>query len=188
MEYKAPKFTDRELLELFPEARKIIPIKIKEVEADICEKKAAIEDQLRRLYSMKTDSFSEWFGEELIRKLVMPELTAMEKNLFRLKRFQQLMHPKSKKSNWFKFEEKIEVARNYSIEAVARDKLELKQAGKNLISLCPFHDEKTPSFYIYPETNSFHCFGCQEHGDVIKLTMALYCLEFKEAVELLQNK
>ena len=187
MKYKPPKFTDQELIELFPEVKKIIPIKIKEVEADICEKMADIEDRLKKLYSLKVDEFSTWFGEELIKRFVMPELTVMEKNLLRLKRFQQLLKPKSKKSNRIKFEENIEIARNYPIEMVARDSLELKQVGKNFISLCPFHNEKTSSFYLYPETNQFHCFGCQEHGDVIKLTMALRGLDFKEAVGLLQN-
>lgn len=187
MEYKPPKFTDRELLEIFPEAKKIIPIKIKETKEEISEKKTDIENRLKKLYSLKVDEFSEFFGEELIKKFVMPELTVLEKRLFRLNRFLPLLNPKTKKSNWFNFQEKIEIARNHQIEAVARDKLELRQVGANFTSLCPFHSEKHASFYLYPKTNSFYCFGCQEHGDVIKLTMALFGLDFKEAVELLQN-
>jgi len=70
---------------------------------------------------------------------------------------------------------------------LARSKLELMQSGGNFISLCPFHNEKTPSFYIYPESNKFYCFGCQAKGDVITLTMALHGIEFKEAVGMLQN-
>lgn len=186
-EYKPPKFTDRELLEIFPEAKEIIPIKIKETKEEINEKKSDIRDRLKRLYSLKADKFSEWFGEKLIETFVVPELTVLEKRLFRLNRFQQLLKPKSKKSNWFNFSEKIEIARNYPIEEIARDKLELKQVGKNFISLCPFHNEKTPSFYLYTNTNKFYCFGCHEKGDVISLTMALYGLDFKEAIKLLQN-
>lgn len=188
MEYKPPKFTDRELLEIFPEAKEIIPIKIKETEEEIQEKKSDIEGRLKKLYALKTDEFSEWFGEKLIETFVVPELTVLEKRLFQLKRFQQLLKPQSKRTNWFNFTEKIEIAKSYPIENIARDKLEFKQAGKNFISLCPFHEEKTPSFYLYTETNRFYCFGCHEKGDVINLTMALHGLDFKEAVELLQNK
>lgn len=88
MEYKPPKFTDRELLEIFPEAREIIPIKIKETKEEISEKEDDIEDRLKKLYSLKVDGFSEFFGEELIKRFVMPELTVLEKRLFRLNHFQ----------------------------------------------------------------------------------------------------
>ncbi|MCX6762583.1 MAG: CHC2 zinc finger domain-containing protein [Candidatus Moranbacteria bacterium] len=63
----------------------------------------------------------------------------------------------------------------------------MRHSGRNFISLCPFHNEKHASFYIYPETNTFHCFGCQENGDVIKLTMHLHGTDFQGAVQMLQN-
>lgn len=188
MKYKPLKFSDQELLEIFPEAKGIIPMKIKETKAEISEKKTDIKKRLKGLYHLKVDELPEWFGEELIKTFFMPELVVLQKRLFRLERFQQLLRPKSKRSNQFDFPEKIEIARNYPIEEMARDKLELKQAGKNFSSLCPFHEEKTPSFYLYTDTNRFYCFGCHEKGDVINLTMALYYLDFKEVVELLQNK
>ena len=43
----------------------------------------------------------------------------------------------------------------------------LKRRGKNMVGLCPFHNEKSPSFNVYPENNSFYCFGCGAGGDVI---------------------
>ncbi|HAZ61995.1 MAG TPA: DNA primase, partial [Armatimonadetes bacterium] len=43
----------------------------------------------------------------------------------------------------------------------------LRRRGRNLVGLCPFHSEKTPSFNLYPETGSFYCFGCGAGGDVI---------------------
>jgi len=187
MKYQAPKFSDKELLELFPEARNIIPLKIREYKSAIREKENEIQSQLSRIYSLKADSFSEWFGEEIIKQLVMPELVALERTFFRLKRFEHLLNPTRKTTNRFEFEEKIEIARRYPIEELARSKLELRQAGRNFVSLCPLHNEKTPSFYIYTETNRFCCFGCQEKGDVITLTMALYGINFKEAVEMLKN-
>ena len=46
-----------------------------------------------------------------------------------------------------------------------------KKSGSNLFGLCPFHSEKTPSFYVYPDTQSFYCFGCQAAGDAISLSL-----------------
>ena len=53
------------------------------------------------------------------------------------------------------------------IESVISSYVELKRRGRNLTGLCPFHNEKTPSFTVYPETSSYYCFGCHVGGDVI---------------------
>jgi hypothetical protein len=50
-------------------------------------------------------------------------------------------------------------------------------------ALCPFHSEKTPSFYVFDSSNKFHCFGCQEHGDAIDFVRKLDGCSFREAVE-----
>lgn len=52
------------------------------------------------------------------------------------------------------------------------DDLDLKRNGKVLKAMCPFHDDKTPSFTYYPSTDTFHCFGCQESGTVIDYVMS----------------
>jgi len=49
----------------------------------------------------------------------------------------------------------------------------LKRKGRNLVGLCPFHGEKTPSFTVYTETESFYCFGCGAGGDVISFIMKI---------------
>lgn len=49
--------------------------------------------------------------------------------------------------------------------------------------ICPFHEEKSPSFAVYRDKNDWHCFGCQEHGDLISLVMKLDGLTFMQAVE-----
>jgi len=60
--------------------------------------------------------------------------------------------------------------------------LELKRVGRNLKALCPFHDEKTPSFFVNPERQSFHCFGCGKGGNVFTFVMEIEGISFPEAV------
>lgn len=186
MGYQPPKYTNKELLEIFPQAKEIIPAKIKEAKQAIRVKEGQVRSKLKRIYALNADSFSEWFGEEVIRQFEMPELAELEKRLFRLKSFEYLLNPK-KKNSYLEFQNKLEIARSYPIETLARSKLELKHSSRNFVALCPFHNEKTPSFYLYPETNRFYCFGCQEKGDILSLTMHLYGIDFKQAVEMLQN-
>lgn len=70
------------------------------------------------------------------------------------------------------------------IDAVVSEYLQLRNAGGgNLKGLCPFHDEKSPSFQVSPGKGLFHCFGCQEGGDTITFVMKIDHLTFSEAVE-----
>lgn len=76
-----------------------------------------------------------------------------------------------------------------SIEDVVREHVTLRSAGPgSLKGLCPFHDEKTPSFNIRPAVGAWHCFGCQEGGDVISFVQKVDHLTFSEAVERLAQK
>lgn len=64
----------------------------------------------------------------------------------------------------------------------------LKKRGRNMVGLCPFHGEKTPSFNIYTETESFYCFGCGAAGDVISFIMKIDNLDYVEAVKYLAQR
>lgn len=64
----------------------------------------------------------------------------------------------------------------------------LKRRGKNLVGLCPFHNEKTPSFTVYPDSQSFYCFGCGAGGEVIGFIRRAENLDFYEAVRYLADK
>ncbi|MBQ9086857.1 MAG: DNA primase [Clostridia bacterium] len=71
------------------------------------------------------------------------------------------------------------------IEQVIGSYVTLKRAGSNLNGLCPFHNEKTPSFTVFPATKSFYCFGCGAGGDVVSFIMREENLDYVGALELL---
>lgn len=64
----------------------------------------------------------------------------------------------------------------------------LRRSGRNLVGLCPFHNEKTPSFNVYPENGSFYCFGCGVGGDVITFIRRIENLDYMEAVRFLAQR
>jgi DNA primase len=72
------------------------------------------------------------------------------------------------------------------LQAVVGRRVKLARSGRNWKGCCPFHNEKTPSFYVYD--NGFHCFGCGQHGDAISFVMQTQGLGFMEAVEQLAGE
>lgn len=73
------------------------------------------------------------------------------------------------------------------IVALIGERVNLKKAGKNYQGLCPFHDEKSPSFSVSPDKQFYHCFGCGESGTALKFLMEYDRLEFVPAVEALAS-
>ena len=75
------------------------------------------------------------------------------------------------------------------IEEVVGDYVALRPAGPgSMKGLCPFHDEKSPSFHVRPNHGHFHCFGCGEGGDVYAFVQKVEHVSFVEAVELLADR
>jgi DNA primase len=81
-----------------------------------------------------------------------------------------------------------EIRSRADIVALVSRYVELKQAGRNWKGLCPFHQEKTPSFNVNPDREIFHCFGCQAGGDVIGFLMQHEGLTFPEAARMLAGE
>jgi len=84
----------------------------------------------------------------------------------------------------------VSYVRDHSpIDEVVGDYVQLKSAGGGQKKgLCPFHDEKSPSFHVTPARGYFHCFGCQEGGDVIAFIMKIDHLSFTETIERLASR
>ncbi len=82
-----------------------------------------------------------------------------------------------------------EIKQKIDIAEIIGQYTTLKKAGRNLTALCPFHSEKHPSFFVYPEQQSWHCFGaCNTGGDVFAFIMKKEGLDFGEALRLLANR
>ena len=78
-----------------------------------------------------------------------------------------------------------ELTRRTDIVELVGNYVQLKHKGRLYGGLCPFHSEKTPSFYVYPDTQSFYCFGCGVGGDVIHFVRRINSIDYTEAVKML---
>src|SRR5437588_12455490 len=81
-------------------------------------------------------------------------------------------------------DEKLQELRDrVDLVAIVQRRVPLAKSGRDFKGLCPFHGEKTASFYVVPDKRMFHCFGCGATGDAIKFVMQLEGKSFREAVE-----
>ncbi len=86
-------------------------------------------------------------------------------------------------------EEKVEEIKSRAdIVEVVSDFVTLRKAGRNYVGLCPFHQEKTPSFTVNPEKQIFHCFGCGEGGNAVTFLMKVNAMTYPEALRHLAGK
>lgn len=81
-----------------------------------------------------------------------------------------------------------EIKGRLSITGLVENYVSLKRGGRGFVGLCPFHDDKNPSFHVNDDIGVFHCFGCGAGGDIIGFVMRYNNLSFKEAVSELASK
>lgn len=77
---------------------------------------------------------------------------------------------------------KLRVRDGNPIRDVIGTKVELRERGRHFVGLCPFHEEKTPSFTVFPDTQHFKCFGCGRTGDVFTFLMERHDWTFRQAL------
>ena len=85
-----------------------------------------------------------------------------------------------------KFKLNLELAKARPIETLYSFE-KVRVMRRYVMALCPFHSEKTPSFYIYKDNNKYKCFGCGVHGDAIDFVSNVHRLNFVDAVKFLMN-
>ena len=177
-------YSDQELFEIFPEAKEVIPEKLKEWE----QKRYAIEDVIKnKLQIIKDKSVkdNQWFWREWIKINEVQELADIDSHIARLKRQLANINGQTVSQNRIT-EEQIQTALTLPIQNLFNQKF--RKSGVNLMGICPFHNERSPSFYVYSKTNTCWCFGCQQGGNTIKSVRLLYSYSFKEAINHLIGK
>ena len=81
-----------------------------------------------------------------------------------------------------------EILEKIDLVEIVSEYVKLKKSGKSYKALCPFHPEKTPSFFVHPEKQIFHCFGCGIGGNAVKFLMNIEKISFYEALKILAKK
>ena len=83
---------------------------------------------------------------------------------------------------------KEQIRARADLAEIVREHVRLRPQGRQLLGLCPFHSEKTPSFRVTPQTQTWHCFGCDRGGDVFKFVELIENTDFRGALELLAER
>jgi hypothetical protein len=178
---KPLRLSDKEFIAIFPEAGEIIAQKLHELRK---QRKAivAIIDGKLVVINDYPDEMSRWFWRQWLKLNEGEDLLTTDRHIARLERqlriAKGLPTPKGALTD-----DAIQAARDVPVEDLFNQPF--KRAGRTLVGLCPFHEDRTPSFHIYPDQNRGWCYGCNQGGDAIGLTMMLHDYGFKEAVQLL---
>lgn len=187
-ENSQPKFTDSELLEFFPDAiDQVLPDKAKE----LGDESVRLIKQIKQIHSsLKGKNLTAaLLNLEILKQTKVRRLLENEKNIAFYDRLIAKRHPERFHNKREASQANLERARSVPIADLAISNLQrIRKTGKNYSALCPFHEDKQPSFILYPDSNSYYCFGCHKHGDVITFTQELFGMDFPSAIRYLTSK
>lgn len=178
----ANRITDRELMGVFPEAKTLLPHLLNGWRD---KRSGLIQELNRKLRIIKFGASNEsdrFFWTEWFKVKYQDDIAEADKNINRLKRLVAISNNDSQIS---RDEDRIESALAIPITSVIQ--IKLRKSGNKLSGLCPLHNDKSPPFFIYPESNSFYCYGCNKGGNVINLVRFLYDYTFPNAIKFLNN-
>jgi hypothetical protein len=163
----------------FDVAKEIVPPLLEEKRNQRRKLAEIIRSKLVLIKQESSDDFYRWFWRKWLILTDGKKLDTIDRHIFRLARL--LRHISGKTSNLYGVNnDLIESAREVPIENVLNGPF--RRSGKTLKALCPFHQERTPSFVIYTQNNHAHCFGCGIKGGVIDMYMLLNSCTFREAI------
>lgn len=171
------RLSEAEWLEAFPEAAEIIPQKILEYQQQRNSLVATMNNELAEYKDFPDDK--QWFWVDWITKYKYGEdLENINRHIARLERELRAISGKQPANGLT--DDMIRIAKSVPVEEVINR--QFRKTGSTLVGLCPFHEERTPSFHIF-KSNRGHCFGgCGKGGDVIDIYMLLNGCNFKNAV------
>ena len=162
-----------ELMDIFPEAKEIYRRQLKELKERYRILAIIIKDKLRKISANYNDKFSIWFYEYWLDINEGERLSEISKKIRNINLV--LYPPKIKKGRMT--DQMVENAKEHPFENLIE--------SKRGFAICPFHDDKRPSFWI--KNNYGHCFGCNWTGDTIAFVMETKNMSFVEAVRYLNN-
>lgn len=172
--------SDIQILQAFPQARQIVQAKIREWGAEretvVMVIKASL-DLSRGYDDVTREVWTEW-----VKLFYGPKLDAIDRHHWRLRNLKAVLRGVSPDPDRIT-PAMIELAQAVPIEGIAG--LEVRRAGRLYRGLCPFHEERSPSFTIYPNGGGFFCFGCGAGGDAIEFLRLKHGRTFPEAVKFL---
>lgn len=173
------KLSDAELLAIFPEAKQITKSLIKELRGKQQRLEKEIGDELTEIYAASDDEIYHYYWTLWLMLTLGAELEEVNKKLSRLYRLRNIIDGKPAPKGALP-DGAIEAARDFPIQDMVD--MQFKRSGQNFVCLCPLHEERTPSCYVYTKQNFAVCYGCNFKGDSIKLYMQLHGVDFKNAV------
>ena len=184
-EWKAslPRLTAKELLQIFPDVKDVIEPKLKELNEERQRAVGQIKILLLRNRKIQ-DNFQRDLDKYWIQTTWGKELLDIDRQMSRFKHYSSLAKGRTLTKGGVS-DEAVDAALNVPIESITNQKL--RRVGGRYVGLCPFHNERTPSFVIYPDSNSFYCFGCNKGGNSINYVMLLNECGFVDAVKYLIN-
>jgi hypothetical protein len=179
-----PKFPENELLEIFPDAKYILSSKIDDWEQELSKLFDLIKNELTSIHKITLDKTEREIRRDILKITYGKRLEQIEWQISRLKRLRFRAEGKVAKGQIT--DDQIQLARSVPIENLVNQRF--RKSGKTLVGLCPLHNEKSPSFYIYTDENRCWCFGCNQGGDAISFIRLLNGYSFKQAVQYLINQ